>query len=63
MDLARQVHERWPHLLLLITSGQRTPPDAEIPKAGRFLAKPYRAADLLREVDGLFSDYDPRPSD
>jgi two-component system, response regulator PdtaR len=63
MDLARQVHERRPHVLLLITSGRQRPHDAEIPDRGRFLSKPYRAEDLLREVDNLFSDYGPRPSD
>ncbi len=61
MDLARQVHERWPHVLLLITSGRNRPRDAEIPDDGRFLAKPYRAEDLLSEVDTLLSDHGPWP--
>lgn len=47
MDLAREVHQRWPHVLLVITSGQKKPAEAEIPDHGRFVAKPYRAADLL----------------
>ena len=44
MDLARQVHARWPHVLLVITSGQKVPTCAEIPDDGRFVAKPYRAS-------------------
>ena len=53
MDLARQVHVRWPHVLLVITSGQTAPTRAEIPDDGRFIAKPYRASELLGQVDNL----------
>jgi two-component system, response regulator PdtaR len=53
MALARQVHARWPHILLIITSGRRRPNRAEIPDDGRFLAKPYRAKQLVSEVNGL----------
>jgi CheY-like chemotaxis protein len=53
MDLARKVHARWPHILLVITSGHVRPAQAEIPDDGRFLAKPYREKDLLAEVDDL----------
>jgi CheY-like chemotaxis protein len=55
MDLARQVHARWPNILLVITSGQIKPAQAEIPDDGRFVAKPYRAKDLLGELDDLMS--------
>ena len=53
MGLARQVHARWPHVLLVITSGQTAPTRAEIPDDGRFVAKPYRASELLGQVDNL----------
>ena len=53
MDLARQVHARWPHVLLVIASGQTAPTRAEIPDDGRFVAKPYRASELLGQVDNL----------
>ena len=53
MDLARQVHIRWPHVLLVITSGQTVPTREKIPDDGRFIAKPYRASDLLGQVDNL----------
>ena len=39
MELARQVHRRWPHILLMITSGRERPRASEIPDDGRFLAK------------------------
>jgi two-component system, response regulator PdtaR len=53
MDLAREVHQRWPHVLLVITSGQKKLTEAEIPDHGRFVAKPYRAAELLGQVDEM----------
>ena len=53
MDLAREVHARWPSVLLVITSGQIRPASAEIPDDGRFVAKPYRAQDILEQVNDL----------
>jgi len=53
MDLARQVHARWPKVRLVITSGQRRPSRAEIPDDGRFLAKPYAAEELIHQVNEL----------
>jgi two-component system, response regulator PdtaR len=53
MDLARQVHARWPSILLVITSGQIKPAQAEIPDHGRFVGKPYREKDLLGEVNDM----------
>jgi two-component system, response regulator PdtaR len=53
MDLAQEVHARWPDVLLVITSGQMRPSPADIPDDGRFIGKPYCAADLLGEVDDL----------
>ena len=53
MDLAREVHERWPHVLLLVTSGRLRPTDEELPDHGRFLAKPYQPDVLIGEVRDL----------
>ena len=53
MDLARQVHQRWPHILLVITSGRKNPTTAEIPDDGRFVSKPYQAEELLGQVNDL----------
>jgi two-component system, response regulator PdtaR len=47
-DLAREVHSRWPNVLLVITSGQMKPAPSDIPDDGRFGAK-----DLFGEVDDL----------
>jgi two-component system, response regulator PdtaR len=53
MELARTVHARWPHILLVITSGRERPSRAEIPDDGRFVAKPYSADELLGQVNDL----------
>ena len=53
MELAQEVHARWPHVLLVITSGRERPSRAEIPDDGRFVPKPYNAEQLLREVNDL----------
>ena len=41
MELAERVHQRWPKVLLLVTSGGASLADADIPDDGMFLAKPY----------------------
>jgi CheY-like chemotaxis protein len=53
LELARRVHRRWPHILLMITSGRERPRASEIPDDGRFLAKPYRHAELVGRVNEL----------
>ena len=53
MNLAREVHARWPNILLVIASGQSKPPRAEIPDDGRFICKPYGAVELFDQVDDL----------
>jgi DNA-binding response OmpR family regulator len=56
MELAREVHARWPHVLLVITSGRERPTRAEIPDDGRFVAKPYNAEELLGQVKDLLRE-------
>lgn len=48
--LAEQVHARWPHIRLLISSGYARPRPDEIPDDGRFVPKPYRAAAVIRHI-------------
>lgn len=60
MELARKVHEKWPHVLVLVTSGALHPPRAEIADHGRFLAKPYTRKRLLEEIGTLGREADAR---
>ena len=50
LDLAREVHARWPDIKLVVTSGRPMPTDKEVPDDGRFVAKPYSPDSLVREV-------------
>jgi CheY-like chemotaxis protein len=50
MALAEQVHQRWPHIRLLISSGSTRPDPDEIPDNGHFVPKPYRGATLVRHI-------------
>src|ERR671920_1388092 len=50
MELAEQVHARWPHVRLLISSGYARPQPDEIPDHGHFVPKPYRAATVVRHI-------------
>jgi len=53
MELARKVHEQWPNVLLLITSGSKRPAKADIADHGHFLAKPYRTQEVIQEIAAL----------
>src|ERR687894_1746752 len=50
MALAEQVHQRWPHILLLISSGYARPHPDEIPDHGHFVPKPYRASAVVGHI-------------
>lgn len=55
LGLARMVHERWPEMGLLITSGRaRILPD-EMPDDGRFIGKPYLARAVVATVKDLLA--------
>ena len=60
IQLARRVHEQWPEVLLLITSGGRRPAKAEIADHGHFIAKPYLPSDVLNEIVAMDSEADAR---
>jgi CheY-like chemotaxis protein len=55
LQLAREVHKRWPKVILVVTSGQVQPARAEIVDDGRFIQKPYRPKDLLDSIDDLIT--------
>lgn len=55
-----RVHEQWPLVLLLITSGGVKPAENEIFDKGHFLPKPYTGDDAVREIDDLAREADAR---
>jgi CheY-like chemotaxis protein len=50
LELAAVVHQRWPSIKLLLTSGGVNVRKAEIPDDGRFLPKPYAAGQMVQAV-------------
>lgn len=53
LKLAHYVRRRWPPVKILTTSGKARFAVEELPSGGRFMPKPYTAADLgtaLREI-------------
>jgi DNA-binding NtrC family response regulator len=48
--LARSVAERWPHIRILIVSGQVRPTGADYPETALFFTKPYAPGALLTMV-------------
>jgi CheY-like chemotaxis protein len=53
LQLAHQVRDRWPTMPVLLTSGHGGQPDEDIPDGGRFLPKPYMAAEVVRHITEL----------
>jgi two-component system, response regulator PdtaR len=54
--LAEEVHRRWPHIHLLISSGREELQPDEIPNHGHFVAKPYVAAHVVGHIHDLIKD-------
>jgi CheY-like chemotaxis protein len=50
MSLARRVCRIRPDVGIIVTSGRRRIPDAELPDGGTFLPKPYRPQQLIDAV-------------
>jgi two-component system, response regulator PdtaR len=50
LGLAHYVAETWPSVALIVTSGRVDLRTASLPANGAFIAKPYRADQILREM-------------
>jgi CheY-like chemotaxis protein len=51
LELATLVHELWPDIQLVVTSGQALP--TPVPDDGRFMAKPYRLDEMVDTVTSV----------
>lgn len=56
LELAHQVRSAWPHVALLITSGEGNPLPAELPVGSTFLAKPYDLDHVVAQARALTAD-------
>ena len=48
LQLAAAVRDRWPPVNIVITTGKKRPPAADMPPGSVFLAKPYRFHDVVQ---------------
>jgi two-component system, response regulator PdtaR len=48
--LVRLVHNRWPDVGLIVTSGRADIPAADLPDDGQFIRKPYRLSEMSEMV-------------
>ncbi len=55
-DLARMCAERWPHIGILVASGQIRPEDGELPKGAIFIGKPFSADVVHSRLQELLPD-------
>jgi CheY-like chemotaxis protein len=62
LALARQVHERWPRVGIIVVSGQASPQPHELPAGSHFHRKPYDADALVRHARELTAAQGPSPS-
>lgn len=51
LGLAFTVQKRWPTMRIILTSGHLYREDIDIPASMPFLQKPYRAGELIAELD------------
>lgn len=56
LALAATVHERWPDIAILVTSGCCRPQEDELPEGAEFLAKPYKPSVIIAHVRRLVAD-------
>jgi DNA-binding NtrC family response regulator len=57
LGLLEIVHTRWPHILLMVASGRLQPKSEDLPDEARFISKPFNPAEMLDQVNDLFSKH------
>ena len=50
LELAEQVHRRWPEIGLVVASGYERPAPDQIADSGIFVPKPFRPEDIISAV-------------
>jgi CheY-like chemotaxis protein len=51
--LAHRIHERWPHIGLLVVSGKGVPRTAHLPPGAGFIPKPYFGPSIVGRVRAI----------
>jgi CheY-like chemotaxis protein len=55
LALARHVHDRWPHIAIMVASAKRVPQLEQLPAGSRFEQKPYSPDTVVRHARELTS--------
>ena len=55
LHLAHHVRRNWPHIAVLVASGEYKPEPASLPAGCRFLPKPYDPAEVVAHVRELIA--------
>lgn len=53
LKLAAAVHDRWPPVRIIVTSGHRSVEPSDIPEGGVFLSKPYVHQAVMQSMRSL----------
>lgn len=53
LKLAHLVHARWPHIKIVLVSGQIAVTEADAPRDSRFFPKPLEIAQMVSELQGM----------
>jgi CheY-like chemotaxis protein len=53
LELAALVHDRWPRIGFLITSGHRRPCGGDLPDEGQFIAKPWQEDRVVGKIRSI----------
>ncbi|WP_428030262.1 response regulator [Ancylobacter sp.] len=55
LKLSAAVRNRWPPVQIIVTSGNRSVGDTDLPTGSMFFAKPYIPADIVRSMNTLIA--------
>ena len=55
LELARLVHQRWPDVRILLTSGHHRLAESALPDGGRFLRKHWTQASMIEKVQSTLA--------
>src|SRR5438105_7564533 len=53
LKLAHAVHNRWPHIKIMLVSGQVKPSDIDRPADSRFFGKPLGVEQMIAELQAM----------
>ncbi|WP_425373288.1 response regulator [Mesorhizobium denitrificans] len=56
LALSSIVHKRWPHVIIIVTSGKLSAEKAQLPPDAIFIAKPYAVTELICAINAQLGE-------